>query len=87
MPSRRRERHLDRIAWVQVGVVLTDINGNGSFSVVIGPISAGTYDIEFHAENGAGCNLIGGAGNGSDCDEDFQSPGPTFGDTTTITIP
>jgi len=73
--------------YAEVGVVTTDINGDGSFAVVIGPVAAGTYDVEFRALDGAGCALTGGAGNGSDCDADFQSPGPTFGDTTTITIP
>jgi hypothetical protein len=73
-------------ATVELGVVTTDLHGNGVFSVVIGPIVAGTYDVEFQARDGAGCNLIGGAGNGSDCADDFQSPGP-FGTTTTITIP
>jgi len=71
---------------VELGVVATDIHGNGSFMVVIGPITAGTYDVEFQARDGAGCNLIGGAGNGTDCYDDFQSPGP-FGTTTTITVP
>jgi len=73
-------------ASVQVGVVTTDIHGNGSFSVV-GPIASGTYEVEVEAENGAGCDLTGGAGNGSDCQCDYQSPGPTFGDAITITIP
>ena len=73
-------------AWVEVGTVLTDINGNGSFKVVIGPIASGTYTFEFHARNGAGCGVVGGGGNGN-CPLDFQSPGPTFGDTTTITVP
>lgn len=72
---------------VEVGVATTDINGDGSFSVVIGPVASGTYDIEFIARDGAGCSLTGGAGNGSDCAADFQSPGPTFGDTATITVP
>jgi hypothetical protein len=75
------------VAAVELGVVTTDENGNGSFSVVIGPIAAGTFDLEFQARDGAGCNLTGGAGNGSDCADDFQSPGPTFGDATTITVP
>jgi hypothetical protein len=69
---------------VTAGVVTTDINGNGSFTVVIGPIAAGTYDLEFYARGGAGsgpicvpsCPLV-----------EFQSPGPTFGDATAITIP
>ncbi len=72
--------------YAEVGVVTTDINGNGSFAVVIDPVTAGTYDVEFRALDGAGCALTGGAGNGSDCAVDFQSPGP-FGTTTTITIP
>jgi hypothetical protein len=71
----------------ELGVILTDIHGDGSFTVVIGPVASGTYDVEFQARNGAGCNVSGGAGNGSDCDDDFQSPGPTFGDTITIKIP
>ncbi len=73
-------------AYLEVGVVTTDRFGNGSFSVVIGPAPSGTYKVEFFAQDGAGCNLIGGAGNGSDCAVDFQSPGP-FGTATTITIP
>ena len=71
---------------IELGVVTTDMNGNGSFRVVIGPVAAGTYDVEFQARDGAGCDLTGGGGNGSDCADDFQSPGP-FGTTTTITIP
>ena len=63
-------------ATVELGVVTTDIHGNGSFTVVIGPVASGTYHVEFQARDGAGCNLIGGAGNGSDCADDFQSPGP-----------
>ena len=73
-------------ATIELGVVLTDINGDGSFTVVIDPIAAGTYDVEFQARNGAGCDVTGGAGDQeSDCNVDFQSPGP-FGTTTTITI-
>jgi hypothetical protein len=74
------------VADVVVGVVTTDIYGNGKFTVVIGPITSGTYDLEFYAMDGAGCGMTGGAGNGSDCNADFQSPGP-FGTGTTITIP
>lgn len=72
------------IAAVELGVVTTDEHGNGSFKVTIGPIASGSYEAEFQARDGVGCNLKGG---GSDCAIDFQSPGPTFGDTTTITIP
>ena len=66
--------------------MLTDNHRNGSFTVVIGPVASGTYGLEFFARDGAGCNVNGGAGNGSDCAVDFQSPGP-FGTETTITVP
>jgi hypothetical protein len=63
-----------------VGVVTTDIHGDGSFSVVIGPIEPGSYDVEFWARDGAaGCEGNQGS--------DFQSPGPKWGDGRTITIP
>jgi hypothetical protein len=82
-----RQGVTETVVAVEFGVVTTDIHGNGSFTVVVGPIASGSYDLEFDARNGAGCNLTGGAGNGSDCNVDFQSPGPTFGMATTITIP
>jgi hypothetical protein len=67
-------------AGITDGAIVTDIHGNGKFSVVIGPIASGTYTIEFLAVDGVdGC----GGNQGSD----FQSPGPIFGDATTITIP
>ncbi len=69
---------------VPLGVVMTDVYGNGSFAVVIGPIAAGTYELEFGAIDGCGCGLIGGGGY---CNKDFQSPGQIWGDATTITIP
>ena len=72
------------IVAVEFGVVTTDIHGNGSFMVSVGPIASGTYNLEFDARDGAGCNLTGG---GSGCAVDFQSPGPTFGDGTAITVP
>jgi len=78
----------DSIAEVELGVVLTDMNGDGSFKVVIGPIASGTYNLEFFVRNGVGCDLIGGAPcQPPDSPADYQSPGPTFGDATTITIP
>ena len=82
-----RQGVTESVVAVEFGVVTTDIHGNGSFTVVVGPIAAGTYDLEFDARDGAGCNLKGGAGNGSDCYVDFQSPGPTFGTATAVTIP
>jgi len=76
------------VAAVELGVVTTDIHGNGSFKVVVGPVASGTYTLEFIARNGAGCGLIGGASCDPDhAEADFQSPGPIFGDTTTITAP
>ena len=72
-------------AAVELGVVTIDIHGNGSFKVVVGPIASGTYELEFDAQDGAGCFLIGG--NNTCAAADFQSPGPKFGDATTITIP
>jgi hypothetical protein len=75
------------VAEVEVGVVTTDIHGNGSFTVVIGPVASGTYSLEFFARNGAGCDLLGGASCDVDhAEADFQSPGP-FGTATTITVP
>jgi hypothetical protein len=72
-------------AEVELGVVRTDIHGNGSLTVVVGPVSSGTYQLEFFARDGAGCNVNGGCGTAT-CAVDFQSPGP-FGTGTTITIP
>jgi len=75
------------IAEVEVGVITTDINGKGTYKVVVGPVPSGTYQLEFFVRNGAGCDFI----NGGPCDvnhaeADFQSPGP-FGTATTITVP
>jgi hypothetical protein len=82
-----RQGVTETVVAVEFGVVTADIHGNGSFAVVVGPIASGSYRLEFDTRDGAGCNLKGGAGNGSDCSVDFQSPGPTFGTATTITIP
>lgn len=76
--------------FVELCVVATDLSGNGSCKVVVGPVPSGTYNVEFRALDGAGASLNGGAGNdgfgGDDDNADFQSPGP-FGTTTAITIP
>jgi hypothetical protein len=76
------------VAEVELGVIATDIHGNGKYSVVVGPVASGTYELEFFTRNGAGCDFL----NGGPCDvthaeADFQSPGPTFGDATTINVP
>lgn len=34
-------------AEIEVGAVLTDSRGNGSFGVVIGPVPSGAYELEF----------------------------------------
>jgi hypothetical protein len=73
------------VASVEMGVVTTDMHGKGSFKVTVGPITSGTYNLEFTVRNGAGCNLIGGSGN-TNCAIDFQSPGP-FGTTTAVVVP
>jgi len=67
----------------EFGVVLTDENGNGVFTVDVGTVKSGTYHVEFDVRDGAGCSLIGG---GSDCNVIFQSPGP-FGTATTVKVP
>jgi hypothetical protein len=74
-------------AETEVGAILTDVHGNGKFTVVIGPVPSGTYNLEFFARNGAGCEVAGGGPNDTDhCEADFQSPGP-FGTGTTIVVP
>jgi hypothetical protein len=73
------------LAYVDVGVVTTDLYGDGVFSVGVGPVPSGTYDVEFFVRDGAGCNLTGGGS--TTCGVDFQSPGPTFGGATTIIVP
>jgi hypothetical protein len=75
----------DTVDAVELGVILTDIHGNGSVAVSDPKIAPGTYDLEFFARDGAGCGVTGG-GSGLVCNVDFQSPGP-FGSETTITIP
>jgi hypothetical protein len=79
-PTYTRQGVTKSAAGIFVGVVTSDIHGNGSFSVVIGPIVSDTYHVEFWARDGAG-GCDGNQGS------DFQSPGPKWGDATTITIP
>ena len=72
------------MACIEFGVVTTDMSGNGTFSVTVGPLPSGVYKGEFGARNGAGCGLRGGGGN-STCNVVFLSPGP-FGATTRIEV-
>jgi len=88
-PPLSRQNVTRTVVAVELGVVTTDKNGKGSFKVVVGPVPPGSYELEFGARNGAGCDLAGGGGNTFDtCALDFQSPGPTFGtNTTTVVVP
>ena len=82
-PEATRQDVTARAVAVEFGVVTTDMNGDGCFGVIVGPIAPGTYRLEFNVRDGAGCNLTGGFGS---CDVDFQSPGP-FGTVTRIVVP
>jgi hypothetical protein len=79
-----RHNVTETVRAVEAGVVTTDIHGDGVFEVVIGPIAAGTYKVEFDTRDGAGCDLSGG--DADTCAVIFQS-GKKFGKTTTITVP
>ena len=68
----------------EMGAILTDIHGNGYKQIIVGPVASGTYNLEFHVRNGAGCDVSGG---GRECAVAFQSPGPVFGTPTTIILP
>ena len=71
----------------EVGEVATDLHGNAKFSVVIGSVPCGTYQTEFFARNGAGVFFVNGGRCSDTPPADFQSPGPTFGESTPITVP
>ena len=68
----------------EIGVVTTDASGDGSTALTVGPLTAGSYKVEFIARDGAGCVVSGGGGGGN---VDFQSPGPDFATTTTVKVP
>lgn len=71
---------------VDFGAILTDASGTGSVTVSLGKVAAGSHAVEFVVRDGVGCEVSGGAGSAA-CAIDFQTPGPTFGDTATITVP
>src|SRR5215831_229373 len=56
---------------IELGVVTTDSDGNGSFTVSVNGIEPGTYQIIFDVRAGVGCNLPVGCGG---CAVVFQSP-------------
>ena len=71
---------------VLVGVILTDAKGNGSTTIDLGVVASGSYQVQLIVEDGAGCGVSGGAGNGDDCYVAFQAPAP-FGNAYTLTVP
>jgi hypothetical protein len=81
-----RQGNTASVSAVEFGVILTDGKGNGAVTVSTGPVAAGNYNVEFHARDGAGCNVTGGGNGSSICALDFQSPGP-FDTKTRIIVP
>ena len=79
-PSYPRQGVTNSSAGVFIGVVTTDIYGDGTFTGAVGPIAPGTYHMEFWMRDGAG----GCEGNQG---SDFQSPGPIWGDASVVKIP
>lgn len=70
---------------VEFGAIITDAKGNGSVTVDVGAVAAGTYTLEFDVRDGAGCDVTGGGGSG-ECPVGYQSPGP-FGTGATLVVP
>lgn len=60
-----------------LGVLTTDSEGNGNLTVLVKGIAPGTYEIQFDVSTTT-CNS---------CARIYQSPGPTFGGTHSVTIP
>ncbi len=82
----RRQGVAKHVEAIELGAVTTDSAGNGSFSVLVTNIEAGTYNLKFHVRRDVGC-LFGGSGHGSDrCEVVFQSPGPFGSAAETITF-
>jgi hypothetical protein len=67
----------------EVGAIVTDSTGNGSFTVTTGALPKGKFKVEFVVRDGVGCNVAGG--NSGACNIDFQSPGP-FDTTSNFTV-
>jgi hypothetical protein len=62
----------------------TDANGDGGVAFIVHSIASGDYKLEFDVRAGVGCGFID---LGPECNVVFQSPGPLFGDTVTISVP
>jgi hypothetical protein len=81
-----REMTTASAAAIELAVILTDANGNGTVAVDIGPIASGTYNSEFHRRDAAGCDGVGGVTGAPAWAVDFQVPGP-FAKTAKIVFP
>jgi len=44
-------------SWALAGFRI-DVHGNGWLMVVVGSVPAETYELEFFARNGTGCNVV-----------------------------
>ncbi|MCL4187382.1 MAG: hypothetical protein KJZ85_07215 [Rhodobacteraceae bacterium] len=83
-----REGYFARVRTSELGVVLTDSGGNGSFQVTVIGLQRGTYLLAFHVRDGAGCHVGAGAvaGAGADpCAIVFRYPG-RFGVTVPVAV-
>lgn len=59
---------------VELGMVLTDAGGNGSFEVNVGPLKAGTYNVQFSVRTDAGCYMSGYPASSPKCAVIFSAP-------------
>lgn len=83
----KRQGVTRQVEAVELGAVTTDAAGNGSFSVLVTDMEAGTYELKFHVRGNVGC-LFGGSGHRTNrCDVVFQSPGPFGSAIETMTLP
>lgn len=69
----------------EFGVILTDIDGNGSFEVNIGPLNPGVYKIQFTARLDAGCYMSGYPSPYQKCSVVFSAPGK-FGNSISLIV-
>jgi hypothetical protein len=62
----------------EFGTLNTDSFGNGDFNVLVTGIAPGVYNLEFTVREGPTCPGL--------CGVIYQSPGPIFGDTVTVSF-